>query len=493
MAYQSDVQRITRALNWIGAGALGSGIMVVVWALWWTRGVDDFRTAVIVAALGFGLPSLVALTLAWLLDPLLDADRVSIAAPVSGSAGSDKNPPPHRFGFYDWPAIFRYSAAIVVVGLSAGLRIWLHPVLGDSVPYITFFLGVALAAWIGGFGPSALAVALSIAIAWHWTLQGSSDLPPYQLAHVVSIGVFAATALAIGVITAAMRATAAEAERLSAVTQVRNAELQSIEAELRRERDRIKVTLDAIDDAVITTDTDGCITFLNPSAERLTGWRLRDAHGVPLSKVMELVDEKSRARVALPMVRRRPDVARGAMQSIMLIDRNGKQHPIEDSAVPIVSAEGDPIGHIVVFRDVTRARRAQAALQESEERFRVAADSAPVLIWMSNSTKACDYFNRQWLEFTGRTLEQELGNGWAQGVHPDDLPQCLTTYNAAFDARQPFKMEYRLRRFDGEYRWVLDDGVPRFAPDGTFVGYIGACMDISDQKKARALSTLPVE
>src|SRR5947207_2025589 len=289
MAYQSDVQRITRALNWIGAGALGFGILVVVWALWWTRGVDDFRTAVIVAALGFGLPSLVALTLAWLLDPLLDAERVAIA-PVSGSTGLDQNPPPLRFGFYDWPAIFRYSAAIVAVGLSAGLRIWLHPVLGDSVPYITFFLGVALAAWIGGFGPSALAVALSIAIAWHWTLQGSSDLPPYQLAHGVSIGVFAATALAIGVITAAMRATAAEAERLSAVTQLRNAELQSIEAELRHERDRIKVTLDSIDEGVITTDTGGLVMFLNPAAERLTGWRLRDARGVPLPKVMELVD-----------------------------------------------------------------------------------------------------------------------------------------------------------------------------------------------------------
>jgi PAS domain S-box-containing protein len=491
MAYQSDVQRITRALNWIGAGALGCGITVVVWALWWTRGVDDFRTAVIVAALGFGLPSLVALTLAWLLDPLLDADRVGVAAPVLGPAGSDQGFP-HRFGFYDWPAIFRYLAAFVAVGLSAGLRIWLHPVLGDSVPYITFFLGVALAAWIGGFGPSALAVALSIVIAWHWTLQGSSDLPPYQLAQVVSIGVFAATALAIGVITAAMRATAAEAERLSAVTQFRNAELQSIEAELRHERDRIKVTLDAIDDAVITTDIDGGVTFLNPSAERLTGWRLRDAQGVPLSKVMDLVDEKSRDKIALPMIRRRPDAAR-ALQSIMLIDRNGKQHPIEDSAAPIISEEGDQIGHVVVFRDVTRARRAQAALEESEDRFRVAADSAPVLIWMSDSTKACDYFNRQWLEFTGRTMAQELGNGWAAGVHPDDLPRCLATFNASFDARQPFKMEYRLRRFDGEYRWVLDDGVPRFAPDGTFVGYIGACMDITDQKSARTLSSLPVE
>src|SRR5437588_4668719 len=360
MAYQSDVQRITRALNWIGACALGFGIVIVVWALWWTRGVDDFRTAVIVAALGFGLPSLVALTLAWLLDPLLESERAAAiptpAAPAEKLTGL-------RFGFYDWPAAFRYLAAVVAVGLSAVLRIWLHPVIGDSVPFITFFLGVALAAWIGGFGPSALAVAISIGIAWRWTISGPGDLSPYQLGNVVSIGVFAATALAIGVITSAMRATAAEAERLSAVTQVRNAELQSIEAELRRERDRIKVTLDAIDDAVITTDTDGCITFLNPSAERLTGWRLRAAQGVPLSKVMELVDEKSRAKVALPMIRRRPDAAR-ALQSIMLIDRNGKHHPIEDSAAPIIGGEGDQIGHVVVFRDLTRARRAQAALKQ---------------------------------------------------------------------------------------------------------------------------------
>ena len=130
MAYNSDVQRITRALNWIGAGALGSGIVVVVWALWWTRGVDDFRTAVIVAALGFGLPSLVALTLAWLLDPLLDGERgAALAAPPR-----DSNEPARlRFGFYDWPALFRYLAAIVAVGLSAVLRLWLYPVLGDTV------------------------------------------------------------------------------------------------------------------------------------------------------------------------------------------------------------------------------------------------------------------------------------------------------------------------------------------------------------------------
>ena len=480
MASHSDVQRITRALNWIGAGALGFGILVVVWALWGTSGVEDFRTAVIVAALGFGLPSLVALRLAWLLDPLLESER---AARVAAPPAVADTAPPLRFGFYDWPPLFRYLGALVAVGLSVLLRMWLNPVLGDSIPFITFFLGVALAAWIGGFGPSALAVAVSIVIAWHWTLQ-SGDLPPYQLGNVVSIGVFAATALTVGVITSAMR--------LSAITQVRNAELQSIEEELRRERDRIKVTLDAIDEAVITTDTSGLVTFLNPSAERLTGWRLRDAQGVPLPKVMELVDEKTGKRAPLPMDRMVADGRPAQSAGILLIDRKGRRYPIEDSAAPIVSAGGEPVGHVVVFRDVTRARRAQAALQESEARFRATADSAPVLIWMADLTRSCDYFNRQWLEFTGRTLEQELGDGWAQGVHPDDAPRCSVTYREAFEARQPFSTEYRLRRFDGEYRWVIEHGVPRFAPDGSFLGYIGACMDITDQKQSLGLSSARV-
>ena len=486
MPYNSDVQRITRALNWIGGCALAFGIVIVVWALWWTRGVEDFRTAVIVAALGFGLPSLVALTLAWLLDPLVEAERAGFARGVA-SVDTARD---YRFAFYQWPAVFRYLFALFVVALSAALRMWLHPVLGDSTPFITFFLGVALAAWVGGFGPAALAVALSIGVAWHWTIAPNDGLPPNELANVVAIGVFAATALAIGVITSAMRATAAEAERLSAVTQVRNAELQSIEAELRRERDRIKTTLDAIDEGVITTDTDGSIEFLNASAERLTGWRGNEARGVPLSKVLELIDEKTKKRMLPPTVRPSPDAA-DAFPNLVLVDRNGKRRPIEDSATAIIGANGEPIGHVVVIRDVTRARGTQTALQESDLRFRTAADTAPVMIWMADATKACDYVNRQWLEFTGRTMEQELGDGWADGVHRDDLQPCLASYNEAFDARQPFKLEYRLRRFDGEYRWVVDRGAPRFAPDGTFLGYIGACIDVTDLKHARTHLSMP--
>ena len=126
---------------------------------------------------------------------------------------------------------------------------------------------------------------------------------------------------------------------------------------------------------------------------------------------------------------------------------------------------------------------AEAKLRESEKRFRTVADTAPVMIWMSGLDKLCTFFNQPWLEFTGRTMEQELGNGWADGVHPDDLDRCLTTYISSFDARRSFQMEYRLRRADGEYRWVLDNGTPR-RHEGEFAGYIGSCIDITDKRRA---------
>ncbi len=133
---------------------------------------------------------------------------------------------------------------------------------------------------------------------------------------------------------------------------------------------------------------------------------------------------------------------------------------------------------------ITERREKVNALSESEARFHSMADTAPVFIWMSGQDRLRTFFNKRWLDFTGRSPEHEHGNGWSEGIHPDDVERTLTTYVETFDERKEFTMEYRLRRHDGEYRWLLDTGIPRVASDGTFLGYIGCAHDVSERKLA---------
>lgn len=234
------------------------------------------------------------------------------------------------------------------------------------------------------------------------------------------------------------------------------------------------------DDAIISKNLDGIITSWNKSAERIFGYTAEEATGqhitliIPPERHAEELDILARLRRGervdhFQTVRRRKD---GSLLDISI------------TISPVRDPSGTVIGASKVARDITAQKQTERALRESEQRFRVITDASPIMVWMSGTDKLCYYFNKGWLDFVGRTLEQESGNGWAENVHSEDFDRCLQTYVSNFDARRPFEMEYRMRHHTGQYRWILDRGVPRYAADGTFEGYVGGCLDIHDQKEA---------
>ena len=162
---------------------------------------------------------------------------------------------------------------------------------------------------------------------------------------------------------------------------------------------------------------------------------------------------------------------------------NGKERWVLAKGRTVAEHSGRDAHRLGVLLEITERKRAEEELRESEQRFRIMANTAPVMIWMSGPDKLCTFFNKGWLDFTGRTLEQELGNGWTESVHKGDFDRCLEVYSNAFDASREFTMEYRLRRHDGGYRWISDNGVPRYDLQGHFVGYIGSCVDITEHKR----------
>ena len=164
--------------------------------------------------------------------------------------------------------------------------------------------------------------------------------------------------------------------------------------------------------------------------------------------------------------------------------KDGSLLYIQESARIVKDTRGNTLYYEGFVTDITGRKRFEESLRESESRFRHMADTTPVMVWMSDADARFNYFNKPWLNFTGRTLKQEIGRGWMEHIHPDDHARCIETYLNAFNERREFKMEYRVRGADGEYCWLLDNGVPRFSTAGEFFGFIGSRIDISDFKQA---------
>jgi PAS domain S-box-containing protein len=233
-------------------------------------------------------------------------------------------------------------------------------------------------------------------------------------------------------------------------------------------------------EAVAVLSTDDRIVRVNKEFTRMFGYEPAEVLQRPINDLIvpEAQIGGSRAytrllkqggRVEVETVRRRKD---------------GTEIDVSLLAISVRTIAGKHVLNYAIYRDITERKRAEERLRESEARFQTMADTAPVLIWMTGTDGLCNYFNKPWLEFTGRTMEQEVGIGWTEGVHPDDVQGCFDGFLPAFHARKPLRIEYRLRRADGEYRWVIESGIPRYTPGGEFAGYIGSNIDITDLKRA---------
>jgi len=243
--------------------------------------------------------------------------------------------------------------------------------------------------------------------------------------------------------------------------------------------------LDALNDAVICFDDGLRILYLNKAARGIFGRAPSEAVGRSLGLLFP--------------ARSRDGCIRNLEESARTVARLGRPHSLgmlwwrrssgenfpADGALSTLDIAGRRV-LTAVLRDLTERRRIEQSVRDSEQRFRLLADAAPVMIWMADPDGMCTYFNKVWLDFTGRRMEEETGNGWSAGVHPEDLDQCMETYLSALEGGRDFEVQYRLRRADGQYRWILDHGRPLRLSEGGITGYIGSCIDITDLKQTEA-------
>jgi len=257
-------------------------------------------------------------------------------------------------------------------------------------------------------------------------------------------------------------------------------ELKRAEEEVQKQTAGLDELFEQAPEAVAVLSADDCILRVNKEFTRMFGYEPEEVLGRPINDLIvpDVFLEGSREytrqlksghRVEVETIRSRKD---GTDVHVSLL------------AVPVTTPTGAQVANYAIYRDITKRKRTEALLRESEARFQAMADTAPVMIWTTGTDGLCNYFSKPWLDFTGRTMEQEVGMGWAEGVHPDDVHLYYDDFLPAFHAQKPFRMEYRLRRADGEYRWVIESGIPRYTGEGEFAGYIGSNIDITDLKSA---------
>jgi PAS domain S-box-containing protein len=263
---------------------------------------------------------------------------------------------------------------------------------------------------------------------------------------------------------------------------------------LAEQAENLRITLASIGDAVITTDADGRITNMNTVAESLTGWPHAETIGQPLQRIFHIINENSRQPVESPVTKAlTKGTVVGLANHTLLIDKNGLEHPIDDSAAPIRAQAGNILGCVLVFRDVTerrqqekRLRNEQKRLRISEQRFRQIADTMPQMVWVARPDGYHEYYNRRWYDYIGAKPEESAGAGWNTPLHPADQPLAIDRWQHSLRTGEPYEIEYRFRSKEGDYRWFLGRALPVRDEAGQITQWFGTCTDIEESKRIEA-------
>ena len=358
-------------------------------------------------------------------------------------------------------AAIRHSLAVLLACLAAAFQfglLWLVGTQEDVGAYQFFLSATALSAvWTGRIGGF-------ITLCCSALMKLYFFLPPRGSFHIHSPATFARLLLFLavgGMISLGGGALYASREELAS-------------------------TLTSIGDAVVATDHNQLVRFMNPVAESLSGWQSDQAVGRTIDEVLHVLDERTLLRLELPMeaALRQGAVGHLAANS-MLLSRGGRRVPIEDSISPILGHSRQPRGAIMVFRDVSEQRQTENALRESEGRYRFLADAVPEFIFTTDPQGRWDYCNQRWYDYTGLNIGQSMGRNWVAALHPDDQPTAVAEWGESLLTGNPFEAEYRVRNSQGQYRWFLMRGIPMRDENGGVVRWFGVSTDIEDFKRAQ--------
>lgn len=438
-----------------------------------------------------------------MLEPMMTSSR-----PFSGQGGIGDTTLHRLASSNSWTRWNDYIVAILTAGLVLTCRAALEPLTQNDYLFVMALLGVVFVSWRSGFGPGLVTLLLTLLGMVYFFVSPNHSFVVKGYGGLLASGMFFCCGVCCTGLGETQRAARQRAKVALSVALERKAELE-VEVARRREaefairqreieltqlnekladaQEQTAAALAQVESLVLNAPVgiallDRTLKFVrvNRAFVETTQQSISDHQGITIRELVpefpaELLDDCERVLQS----------GEAALDRRMIVRSGANSESIwQVSVFPVIGVESRSIGLGLIGQDVTERERAADTLRESEERFRTIADSIPALIWLSDQNSKRTYFNKTWLKFTGRTPAQESGDGWTEDIYPPDRKRYLELYTAAFLAREPFELEYRLRRHDGEYRWMVVRGTPRFSTAGVFAGFSGLCLDVTDRRVA---------